>query len=179
MNYKFYNGIVSYHGQNYNQAISDFEDLLVSPNLKNILSPEQNQQMVSAYLESLFEAAAPSKFRKNVMAVIQDLRNNNKPSLRPLLVRAEYLYMESLFSEQKVDYARLERMAKGFLAENINTPYNNRVSYLKGLGMINTKQIEKGKKVLQELIQDEAVPAYLKGLAKTELSTLELKNNAL
>ena len=45
--------------------------------------------------------------------------------------------------------------------------------------MINTKQIEEGKKVLQELIQDEAVPAYLKGLAKTELSTLELKNNAL
>ncbi|MAZ49923.1 MAG: hypothetical protein CME65_15280 [Halobacteriovoraceae bacterium] len=179
VNYKFYNGIVSYHGKNYNQAISDFEDLLVSPNLKNILSPEQNQLMVSAYLESLFEAAEPSKFRKNVMAVIQDLRNNNKPALRPLLVRAEYLYMESLFSEQKVDYARLERMAKGFLAENINTPYNNRVSYLKGLGMINTKQIEEGKKVLQELIQDEAVPAYLKGLAKTELSTLELKNNAL
>lgn len=179
VNYKFYNGVVSYQLKNYNQAISDFEDLLVSPNLKNILSPEQNQTMVSAYLESLYEAAKPAKFRKNAMAIIQDLRNNIKPNLKPLLTRAEYLYLESLFSEQKVDYKRLHRGASDFLTENINSPYNNRVNYLKGIGMINSDEVDEGKKVLKEIIDGKDVPAYLKGLARTELSTLELKNSAL
>ena len=54
--------------------------------------------------------------------------------------------------------------------------YFDRIKYLKGVGLVNTKQINEGKKLLKELIDDSGVPAYLKGLARTELSTIELKN---
>ena len=159
--------------------MSSFEDIRVSPNLNNILSPRQNQLMLSAYLESLYEAAKPAKFRKNVVAISTDLRNNNKPNLNKLLMRADYLFMESLFSESKVDYKRLDTATSRFLKENKNSPYQDRVNYLRGVSLVNTESTGEGKKILKEIIDSKDAPEYLKGLAKTELSTIELKNKTL
>lgn len=179
VNYKFYKGIVSYHQGQYNLGVENFESLLVSPNLNNILSPRQNEMMLSAYLESLYEVAKPERFRKNIVAITNDLRRNAKTSLKPILVRADYLYMESLFSENKVRYKLLQEKAQSFLGENKMTPYHSRVRYLRGVSLVNSNNIQEGKKILKELLDSDEVPAYIKGLARTELSTLELKNRTL
>ena len=96
-----------------------------------------------------------------------------------LVRRADYLYVESLFSESKIDYKLMARKSSEFLKENKNSEYSDRVSYLNGMALINNNQVEEGKKVLNTLVEKKDAPEYLKGLAKSELTTLVLQNNTL
>jgi hypothetical protein len=47
------------------------------------------------------------------------------------------------------------------------------------VSLVNTESTGEGKKILKEIIDSKDAPEYLKGLAKTELSTIELKNKTL
>ena len=179
INYNFYKGIVSYEIKDYNSSVTSFESLFVTPNLKNILTPNQSRQMLQVYLESLYEAAKPSKFRKNTSALVNDLRRKNYVGYKTILTRAEYLYIESLYSEQKIDYKLLDLKSKEFLADFSDTEHKHRVNFLRGVALIHTKQEKQGKEILKKLIQDDKVVEYLKGLATSEMTTLELRNRKL
>jgi hypothetical protein len=179
INYKYYNSIVSYKLKNYNESVASVESILVKPNTNNLLTPTQNLTMLEVYLESLYEIAAPKRFRKNMAALVNDLRRNEGERYMGLVERADYLYVESLFSEQKVDYTLLKRKTAEFNDENKTSLYNNRISYLKGVSLLKTNEEEIGTKVLEELMTGKDVPEYLKGLARTELSSLKLKNRTL
>ncbi len=179
INYKFYKGLVAYQMKEYNSSVTSFESILVTPNRNNSLSPEQSRLLVKYYLESLYETAKPAKFRKNVLAIAGDLRREDNKQLKNILARAEYLFIESLFSEKNVDYKSLKVKAKAYIEEYKNSNYISRVTYLQGIALINTEEVASGKEQLERLIGDEKVPAYLKGLARSELSTLELKKKTL
>jgi len=176
INYKFYKAIVSFEEKKYSNAVASFESLLVAPNTNNLLTPDQSKLMIKMYLESLYESAAPEKFRKNALAVSADIRTSGKVGYEEVLQRGEYLYLESLFSEKKVSYAQLKRKSNDFLASFKESSYRKRVTYLNGVSKINSDEIEDGKDILSKLLTDKEVPEYLKGLARTELSSLELKN---
>lgn len=179
INYNYYNALVSYNLKNYNESVSSVESLLVTPNINNSLTPKQNQIMLETYLESLYEVADGIRFRKNAAALVNDVRRSTANRYKDIILRAEYLYMESLFSEKDVNYSLLQRKAKEFLAEYEDATYNMRVKYLRGVSLIKSKVIDEGKKILFEMIEDNETPEYLKGLARTELSSLELKNRTL
>jgi hypothetical protein len=53
------------------------------------------------------------------------------------------------------------------------------VKFLKGVSLIQTSQEAMGEKVLKTLLNNNETPEYLKGLARTELSTLAIKNKTL
>lgn len=175
VNYNFYNGLVANHLKKYNESVASIEKILVSPNRKNNLTPRQNIMMLEAYLNSLYEVADSKRFRKNTSALVNDLRRKSYEKYHSLIERADYLYIESLFSEKKINYSLLKRKTKEFLDENQKTDYLSRVSYLNGVALINDNQVELGKKVLDKLIKENKTPSYIKGLARTELSSLELK----
>lgn len=179
INYNYYNGLVSNRLQKYNESVSSIESLLVNPNTKNTLTPKQNLSMLEAYLDSLYEVADAARFRKNTAALLNDLRRRRAKRYNTLITRADYLYIESLFSEKKVDFGLLKIKTKEFLGENKKVSYSPRVSFLNGVSLINDNEVEAGRKVLNSLINNEDTPEYLKGLAKTELSSLELKNRTL
>ncbi len=179
INYNFYNGLVSNKLKAYNNSVASFEKLLVTPNINNVLTPEQNLMMIEAYLESLFEVGPGKRFRKNASALINDLRRQKTKKITPYITRAEYLYIESLFAESTVNYSLLATKAGEFLADHKESSYTHRVNYLNGLAQIKSNQVEQGKKILNELIGKEGVPEYIKGLARTELSSLVLENNTL
>ncbi len=179
VNYNFYKGIVSYFNKNYTSSVESFEGLLVAPNINNLLTPEQSQQMIKYYLESLYESATPQRFRKNVVALTDDLRRESNSKVNELLVRADYLYLESLYGEKNVNYKQLKRKANEFLSVYKDSTYGNRVKYLKALAFVNTNEIDGGKSILSEIVNGKDVPEYLKGLARTELSTLKLRNKKL
>jgi hypothetical protein len=135
--------------------------------------------MLEIYLESLYETAKPAKFRKNAAALTNDLRLNNKPAYKKIVTRADYLYIESLYSEQTVQYKLLKTKTKEFVEGNLKSEYISRVKYLRSVSLINTGDEINGKKLLRELLNDKNAPDYLKGLARSELSTLELRNRTL
>lgn len=179
INYNFYNGVVSYHLKKYNDSVTSFEKLLVTPNLSNILSPDQNITLVETYLESLYEAQDGERFRKNASAIINDLRRNKSKRFQEITERAEYLYLESMHSEVQPNYDLLKRKSNEFIKAYKVSDYKNRTLYLNAISKINSNEVKDGKEILQELINGEKVPEYIKGLARTELSSLVLKERTL
>ena len=91
----------------------------------------------------------------------------------------EYLFIESLNGEKKVNYDLVALRSKEFLGEHTKSVYFDRVKYLRGVALVNTSGEAEGKKLLEELVQGAKTPEYLKGLARTELSSLVLKNKTL
>lgn len=179
INYNFYKGLVNYHEKNYNNAVINFEKLLVTPNIKNFLSPKQSKTMLANYIESLYQLPDQKRFRKNVSALVNDLRRSSKIDYSSMLERFEYLYVESLFGEGKPNYKLLLTKSTEFIKAHKKSTYLNRIKFLKGVAFIQTSQEGKGKKLLEELVNNKETPEYLKGLARSELSTLALKNKTL
>lgn len=179
VNYNYYKGLVSYHLKNYDKSVSYFENLLIKPNLKNILSPTESLTMLTTYAESLYQLNDHKRFRKNANALVADLRRTSTDKYKKAIERIEYLTIESLSSERSVNYNVLSQRTSEFLKEYEKTNYKNRVKYLNGLALINTSEVDLGKKVLEELINNNETPEYIKGLARSELSTLALKNKQL
>ncbi len=179
INYNFYKGLVSYKLKDYNKSVASYEKILVNPNINNFLSPGQSQTMLATYIEALNLGRDPKRFRKNISALINDLRRGAKKEYAGMLERFEYLYMESLFSEKKSNFKLLLTKANDYLASFKASSYNSRVNFLRGVALIQTSQEVEGEKVLKSLLNKETTPEYLKGLARTELSTLAIKNKTL
>ncbi len=183
INYNFYNGLVSYKLKDYTSSIASYEKILVNPNINNVLSPKQSQTMLRTYIESLYQGNDQKRFRKNVAALVNDLRRTKGDKYKGMLERFDYLYIESLFGSSEKDGKRLFKLlltkTKEFLAAYKQTAYKSRVKFLNGISLIQNSQEANGKKILESLVSSEDTPEYLKGLARTELSTLAIKNKTL
>lgn len=179
LNYNYYKGVVSFELKKYNKAVRLFEKLLVSRNEDNSLSPRQSLRMLSSYAESMYHGNDQSRFRRNASALLNDLRRSNALKKGEAIERIEYLYIESLNSEKKTDYALLERKTGEFLAEKKESVYEDRVKYLRGVALIRAADEGEGKRLLEELVNGKETPEYIKGLARSELSSLVLKNKTL
>jgi outer membrane protein assembly factor BamD (BamD/ComL family) len=179
VNYNYYKGLVSFHNKEYDKAVSHFESLLVKPNLKNILNPNQSLEMLTTYSEALFQSNDQVRFRKNAMALVGDLRKNSSPKYQSAIERIEYLIIESISSEGKVNYENLHTRSVEFLNEYKKTTYRDRVRLLNGIALINTSRVDEGKQLLEDLVNANETPEYIKGLARSELSSLVLRNKKL
>lgn len=179
LNYNFYKGIVGYHLKKYNNAIESFEQILINPNEQNVLSPGQTAMMLTNYTESLFQIGNQERFRKNAMALIGDLNKSQNKTYSNTRERIHYLLVESLNSDKIINYTELEKNTKNFMENYSKSNYFHRVRYLYGLALINNKKQDEGKDVLNELIRNEKTPSYLKGLARSELSSLIIKNKTI
>jgi hypothetical protein len=183
INYNFYNGLVSYNLKDYSSCIASYENILVKPNINNVLSPKQSQTMLKTYIESLYQGNDQTRFRKNVAALTNDLRRTKGDKYKPMLERFDYLYIESLFGstekQGKTRFKLLLTKTKEFLAAYKETVYKSRVKFLNGVSHIQNSQEVNGKKILESLINNTDTPEYLKGLARTELSTLAIEKSTL
>ena len=177
INYNFYKALVSYKRGFYNKAIGNYEKVIVAPNLTNTLSPLENQTMLSNYIESLYEAASPSKFRKNVKAIVADLRRSDS-AVSEIIERSDYLLIESLF-DKKSNLTELALKTSEFLKEFKDSNYKSRIKYVSAITHLNRKEINEGKIILEELLKEKDTPEYLKGLARSELTGLVLENKKL
>lgn len=179
INYNFYKGLVAFDQENYNASVASFEKILVQANLNNQLTPNQSNTMLKTYLESLFEVAPSKKFRKNAAALINDLRRNLKEQHQSLIERAEYLYIESLYGDRESNYKLIASKASEFIKSFKNSEYQTRMNYLRGIALINNKSVKEGKSILEKLMTQDGVPEYLKGLVRSELSSLVLQEKMI
>lgn len=179
INYNYYKGLVSYNLKKYNDSVKFFEELLVKPNAKNILSPLQSLKMLTAYAESLYQGNDQKRFRTNAAALVNDLRRSKGKKRVEAIERLEYLYIESLNGESKVNHELVTMKSKEFLDEHKGSAYTDRVKFLRGAALIKVAKADEGKALLEELINGEGTPEYIRGLARSELSSLMLKNKSL
>jgi hypothetical protein len=179
INYNYYKGVVAYNAKKYNDAIGNFETILVSPNEENILSPRQTATMLTSYIESLYQADDHKRFRKNAMALINDIRKGEGKLYNNVAQRVEYLLIESHSSDVKPSYAMIEKESVTFIEKYKKSSYLPRVKYLYGISLLRNKKEKDGKKVLDALVESAETPEYLKGLARSELSSLMIKNKTL
>lgn len=179
INYNYYKGLVSYRLKKYNEAVKFFEGLLVKPNAKNMLSPLQSLTMLTAYAESLYQGNDQERFRTNTAALINDLRRSGAEKRKKAVERLEYLYIESLNGERRPNNSLISSKAGEFLKEHEKSSYRDRVKYLRGVSLIKASNQDEGKALLEELISGTETPEYIKGLARSELSSLTLENKKL
>ena len=179
LNYNYYNGLVSYNLKQYNNAVESFERILTSPNQENILSPRQTANMLTNYVESLYQANNHERFRKNATALVKDIKKGKNPLYTSVLERIEYLIIESTTSEKDTNYKLVEKRSQQFITEYKKSNYLPRVQYLYGMSLIRNKKEKLGTETLNRLINSEGTPEYLKGLARSELSGLLIKNKTL
>ena len=81
--------------------------------------------------------------------------------------------------EKNPDFKILGMKAEEFLTSYSDNEYNPRVTYLNGIAKVKSSQQEAGKEILQKLLDDNKTPDYLKGLARSELTSLKLKEKTL
>ncbi|MDA9792941.1 hypothetical protein N9B72_00005, partial [Bacteriovoracaceae bacterium] len=96
---------------------------------------------------------------------------------RSVYERVAYLYIEFMASTSGTNFAELLGVTGRFLSEFDESAYKWRVSYLRGISLVNGIDYKQGKKHLNSLLQNKDVPEDIRDLARSELSSLELSNN--
>ena len=171
----YYKGLVSFQLKKYKEAAESFEKLLVLQEGAKILSAVELANVTSSYLDSLYNLGTNDKFKSVAKALISDLNKSSSALVQQSLERVNYLLIESMMSEAKPDYTELETLIGNFTKRYKTSQYRGRISYLHGSILIKNSKENEGEKILRELIKDREAPGYIRELAQTELSALELR----
>jgi len=178
LNYDYYKGLVNFHNKDYKASIKNFEKIITGPNKNNQLSLIQNINMLTSYVESLYQAGDSETFRKNALAVANDIEETGNEKLMKVNEKIYYLLAEDLFAGVKASKT-LEKICKKFLMNFPNSEYQDRVNYLYGHSLARNDKFRDARNVLNELVGKEETPEYIKELARSELSSLKIKEKSL
>ena len=88
--------------------------------------------------------------------------------------------IETVFGENTDESALLlEAKINRFLKKYPKSSHIGRIRYLLGVVYIRNKKEDKGRNVFDSLLQDEQVSEYIKGLVRSELSLLRIKETVM
>ncbi|MBL7665768.1 MAG: tetratricopeptide repeat protein [Bacteriovoracaceae bacterium] len=176
INFDYFQGVVSYNKKEYANAANNFESYLINQNKNNRLTSDQLGELLSNYIESLGNSNQVDRMLKTADAILKDLASQSlkSQSLLNAQERIMYLSLETMTSQKNTDQAVVEIRAAEFLDKFKTSSYQSRVRYLYGKSLIKNLKVEQGSEILNSLIKDEAVPSYLREMAKTELSGIKL-----
>ena len=136
--------------------------------------------LLMGYVESLYNLKDIEKFKSVVRALVKDIQQSKSAPILNVAERVNYLLIESLVAEEKKkDWKEIEELVVRFKEQFIKSPYTSRIEYLLGLSLLRNGKLKEGKAVLEQLIDKEEVPLYVREMARTELSDLTLKEKRL
>ena len=179
INYTFYQGLVNFKLKKYQEAVLDFEKVLVKQDPNRQLTPRQTADLLMGYVESLYQLKEQDRFKTVVKALSEDINRSKSASILNVSERVNYLLIESYAGEASPDWKELETMTKGFREKFQKSPYTARIGYLYGLSLIKNAKVKEGKEVLNLLTEDREVPTHIKEMCRSELATLELTQKNL
>jgi hypothetical protein len=94
--------------------------------------------------------------------------------------RIAYLGIEiSAGLGNKENLMLFEKKITDFKKANLKSIYTGRVNYLLGQAMVSNQKVKEGRDVFTSLVNDKDTSDYIKELAKSELSLLNLKERTL
>ncbi len=178
----YYQGLIGFKKKNYKAAIKSFEIFFSQQKKGTVFDPQDLADMMRFYTTSLYELNLLDKYSKVSRAILNDTKSYapSNPFMKSLRERLEYLNVEILGGKgTAAAYLQLEPRIQGFLKEYPKSEFKGRVNYLLGLSFIKNKKNTEARKVLEELVRDNDVSSYVKELARSELSLLNIKEKTL
>lgn len=174
LNYPFYRGLVFFNQKKYNEAIAEFEKVLIKQNPENQLTPRQTADLLMGYVESLYKLNDQQRFKTVVQALIDDINKSKSAPILNISERINYLLIEAYVGEENQNWKELEEMTKEFGKKFQKSPYSARIGYIYGLSLIKNSKVPEGREVFNNLTKDANVPSHIKEMCRSELATLEL-----
>lgn len=178
----YYAGIVAFSEKEYAKAITDFENFFSHESARVIYDPSDVADMIRAYTDSIYELGQTDKFLKVSEAILNDTNSFGTTSayIQSVRERIAYLGIEIAAGKgKKENFMMLEKKITDFKAQNKKSIYSGRINYLWGQSLVLNQKTKEGKEVLTNLMNDKDVSDYIKELAKSELSLLNIKEKTL
>jgi TolA-binding protein len=178
----YYSGIVAFSEKEYAKAIADFENFFSHDTARVIYDPADVAEMLRAYTDSIYELGQTDKFLKVSEAILNDTNSFGTGSayIQNVRERIAYLGIEILSGKaKKENFMVVEKKITDFKTRNPKSIYLGRVNYLWGQALINNQKTKEGKEVFTSLMNDKSVSDYIKELAKSELSLLNIREKTL
>jgi tetratricopeptide (TPR) repeat protein len=179
INYPFYRGLIYFNQKKHQDAVTEFEKVLIKQNPENQLTPRQTADLLMGYVESLYQLKDQERFKTVVRALSTDINDSKSAPILNISERINYLLIETYVGDTTPDWQELENMIKNFKTKFQKSPYTARVSYLYGLSLIKNSKVAEGREVLSGLTNEKDVPSHIKEMCRSELTTLELVENNL
>lgn len=178
----YYAGMIAFNEKEYAKAITDFENFFSHQTARVIYDPSDVADMIRAYTDSIYELGQTDKFLKVSEAILNDTNSFGTTSayIQSVRERIAYLGIEiSAGKGAKENFMILEKKITNFKASNPKSIYLGRVNYLWGQALVVNQKTKEGKEVFTNLMNDNDVSDYIKELAKSELSLLNIKEKTL
>jgi hypothetical protein len=179
VNFAFYQGKVLYQRGKWNEASAEFEKVLVRQNPDNRLTPRQMAELLMSYVEALAQLQDTPRFKSVVKALASDIGRSKSAPILNVAERVHYLLIEGLVGDEQPEWKEVEVLTREFRTRFQKSPYSGRMEYLLGLSLLRDGRIEEGKGVLRALVAKKDIPGYVREMARTELSSLELRSKQL
>lgn len=177
----YYKGLVAFNQKNYPEAVTQFENFFSKQDQRIIYDPSDVADMIRAYTDSIYELGQTDKFLKVSEAILNDTNSfgTDNAYIQNVRERIAYLGIEITAGKKKENYMLFEKKITDFKKANPKSIYTGRVNYLLGQAMITNQKIKEGREVFTNLMNDKDTSDYIKELAKSELSLLNLKERTL
>ncbi|EQC44820.1 tetratricopeptide repeat protein [Bacteriovorax sp. Seq25_V] len=175
---QFYRAMALYGQKNFSQAETAYERFFSKNVNFDIIDGKDLVDSVVNYLESIYEQAKYAKFIDVSDALVKDASSFkvDKAVVHKMKDRVGYLRLEIMFSQNKADV--LEEANK-FVKDFKDSSYLNRIKFLLGRENLRLRKFDEGEKILTDLMNSTSVESYIKEMARSELTLLNLKKRTL
>lgn len=171
----YFKGKIHFHLKEYQQAIKEFEQVLVKDNI--LLGDSEKEDLAMTMLESLYRSSKYKRFKVFADAFKQDLIKIKDDRKNDLLERIDYLYIEVMAADGVSSKKKLVTYSRDFVRKFKTSNYQSRVKYILGSALVSGGQKDEAKEVFTGIIKDDKSPTYIKEQAKSELAELELEKS--
>ena len=177
----YYKGLAAYNQKNYAEAVTQFENFFSRQEQRLIYDPSDVADLIRAYTDSIYETGKTDKFLKVSEAILSDTKNfgTNNAYIQNVRERIAYLGIEIASASAKDSYMLFEKKILDFKKSYPKSAYSGRVSYLLGQAMVTNQKVKEGREIFTGLVNDKETSEYIRDLAKSELSLLNIKDKTL
>jgi len=169
---EYYLATIEFNLKNYQQAVQMFEMMLTNENLGKNLRPREVQNILAMYSECLYKTNQSQKFNRVGLALVKDLESVKE--LASTREKIMYMLIESINGDANSNSKELVKMCSDFLLRYKTTEYKWRVNLIQGVALLKAGDTTRGSDLLKEIIDAKDVPAMIKDLARSELTSREL-----
>jgi tetratricopeptide (TPR) repeat protein len=178
----YYQGLVAFNEKEYAKAITSFENFFSRESARVIYDPSDVADLLRAYTDSIYELKQTDKFLKVSEAILSDTSSFGTDSAYILNVRERIAYLSIEISASKgtrENFMQFGKKITDFKVRHPKSSYIGRVNYIWGQALVLNQKTKEGKEVFTNLLNDKDASDYIKELAKSELSLLNLKEKTL
>jgi tetratricopeptide (TPR) repeat protein len=164
-----YYSVVLYHQNKKKDSKIILEDILLNKHFSKY-SEKEFKSAIHTYL-SVLSDTNDKEYRAKLVTVRNIMKDTQYLNIKD---RIDFLLLEDYSKKPLENIKAIEEIYNRFVTIYKDSIYLHRSLYLYGRSLINSKQVKEGKKILQELIQEDNTPGHIRELANSKLNDLNI-----